>query len=638
MIALLIVASVAACYLLAYRLYGRWLARRIFRLDPSATVPSEQFRDGTDYVPTARSVVFGHHFTSIAGTGPIVGPALAIMWGWLPALLWIVFGAIFMGAVHDLGTLVVSLRNRGMTVGEIAGRLLNSRVRLLFLLLLFFALWVIIAIFGWVIASVFVQFPMTILPVFLQIPIAMVIGFTVHRRGGSILLPSAIALVLMFATVWFGAACPGLAWSGGQLGTAIQGVNAALAAWPLWVWVGLLLVYCYFASVLPVWVLLQPRDYINSLQLGASLLLLLAGLAAAAFHGFPGSGGMSALDMVAPVIDFSPLNAPPIFPFLFVTVACGAISGFHCLVSSGTSSKQLRCETDALPIGYGSMLIEGFLAVLVILSVGAGLGFGWPEAYPGVSGRELWSQVYGDWQSVTGGKAIGAFVVGSGNFLQALGLPVSMATAIMGVLVASFAGTTMDTATRLQRYVVQELAAALARSISPRPDSAEILRNASEDASGRSGSVSCTGPLYWLTTTHGATFFAVATALVLALLPAPGREWAWDSIGTGGLILWPLFGATNQLLAGLALMVVSFWLLRRGLPKFFAVLPMVFMIAMPCWALSLDIQRWLAGGSWLLMLLGVVLLGLTAWMGVEGLLLWRKTRSALEGLQTNQKK
>jgi len=628
MSSLLIVLGVLVAYWLAYRIYGRWLARKVFRLDPATIVPSEAMCDGRDYVPTAPSIVFGHHFTSIAGTGPIVGPALAIMWGWLPALLWVLFGAIFMGAVHDFGTLVVSLRNRGMTVGEIAGHLLNPRVRILFLLLLFFALWVIIAIFGWVIASVFVQFPMTILPVFLQIPIAMAIGCTVHRHGKAILLPSIVALGLMFATVWFGAGCPGLAWSGGHLGDAIQGLNTALSAWPLWAWVGVLLVYCYFASVLPVWVLLQPRDYINSLQLGASLLLLVGGLSAAALRGFPGVDGLSALSIVAPTIDLDPLNAPPIFPFLFVTVACGAISGFHCLVSSGTSSKQIRCESDALPIGYGSMLIEGFLAVLVILSVGAGLGFGWPGAYPGLSGSALWAEVYHDWKSVTGGQAIGAFVVGSGNFLQSLGLPASLATAIMGVLVASFAGTTMDTATRLQRYVVQELAAALGRSLSRQPDPRGALPPSSRLALGRSAP--CAGPLYWLTTTHGATLFAVSTALVLALLPAPGKEWTWDSVGTGGLILWPLFGATNQLLAGLALMVVSFWLLHRGLPKFFAVLPMIFMIVMPFWALSLDIERWRAGGSWLLMLLGLVLLGITAWMSVEGLLLWRRIRSLSE--------
>ncbi|MBE2180646.1 MAG: carbon starvation protein A [Chthoniobacterales bacterium] len=625
---LFIVLGAAVLYLAAYHTYGRWLARRIFKLDRATVVPSVELNDNVDYVPTAKSVVFGHHFTSIAGTGPIVGPALAIMWGWVPALLWIVLGSIFMGAMHDLSTLVVSLRNRGMTVGEIAGRLLNPRVRVLFLVLLLFALWVVLAIFGWVIASVFVQFPMAILPVFLQIPIAVWIGLTVHRRGGRLLLPSVLALVLMFATVWLGAGCPGLAWSGGALGEAIQGLNARLAAWPIWVWVGVLLAYCYVASVMPVWVLLQPRDYINSLQLIASLVLLVAGLCVAALVGFPAGGGSQPLQLVAPAWNFHPLNAPPIFPFLFVTVACGAISGFHCLVSSGTSSKQLKCETDAQFVGYGSMLLEGFLAVLVIVSVGAGLGLGWPQAHPDLLGGELWREVYGDWSGVTGGKAIAAFVVGSGNLLQAIGLPASLSTAIMGVLVASFAGTTLDTATRLQRYVVQELAATVAGQVSPGAMAAEGYDTEFERGTVRRGF--SWNPLYWLTTTHGATFFAVATAFVLAIFPAPGRAWAWDSVGTGGLILWPLFGATNQLLAGLALLVVSFWLLRRGLPTFFASIPMVIMLVMPAWALALDVGRWLATGSWILVAVSCLLFLVTVWMAIEGLMLWKKARGVLE--------
>jgi len=626
---LLIALGAGVLYLVAYHTYGRWLARRLFRLDASAVMPSAELNDNADYVPTAKGVVFGHHFTSIAGTGPIVGPALAIMWGWLPALLWVVFGSIFIGAVHDLGSLVVSLRNRGMTLGEIAGRLLNPRVRILFLVLLLFALWVVLAIFGWVIASVFVQFPMAILPVFLQIPIAVAIGVLVHRRGGRLLGPSVVALVLMFGTVWLGAGCPGVAWAGGGLGEAIQQLNTVLSAWPIWAWVGVLLVYCYIASVMPVWVLLQPRDYINCLQLIASLVLLVAGLGVAAMIGLPAGPDHAAqpLTMAAPAFNASPLNAPPIFPFLFITIACGAISGFHCLVSSGTTSKQLKCETDAQFVGYGSMLLEGFLATLVIISVGAGLGFGW-SAHPGLMGEALWAEVYGDWKGVTGGKAIGAFVVGSGNFLQMLGIPSSMATAIMGVLVASFAGTTLDTATRLQRYVVQELAATFARRISPGAMAAEGYDTQFERGVVRAGP--SWSPLYWLTTTHGATFFAVATAFLLALFPAPGSAWSWESIGTGGLILWPLFGATNQLLAGLALMVVSFWLLRRKLPTFIVAVPMVFMLAMPVWALSIDIQRWLAGGSWMLVAVGCLMLFVTAWMALEGILLWRKVRGVME--------
>jgi carbon starvation protein len=620
-------------YLVAYNTYGRWLARRIFKLDPKAAVPSVELNDDRDYVPTSKGIVFGHHFTSIAGTGPIVGPALAIMWGWVPALMWVLFGSIFIGAMHDFGTLVVSLRNRGMTVGEVAGRLLNPRVRLLFLVLLLFALWVVLAIFGWVIASVFVQFPESILPVFLQIPIAIWIGLKVHRRGGKLLVPSVIALTLMYATVWLGAGGPGLAWSGGGLGQAIQGLNQTLAAWPLWVWVAVLLAYCYAASVMPVWVLLQPRDYINSLQLVTSLMLIVAGLLVAALAGFSmdaGAGEVARepLQLVAPAFNLNPLNAPPIFPFLFVTIACGAISGFHCLVSSGMSSKQLKCETDAQFVGYGSMLLEGFLATLVILAVGAGIGMGWQQKFPGLHGAELWGTVYADWKLVTGGEAIGAFVVGSANFVQSLGMDSTMARALMGVLVASFAGTTLDTATRLQRYVVQELAATFAPRVSPTAMAAEGYDTEFERGVVAKGF--SLNPLVWLTNTHGATLFAVSTAFLLAIFPAPGVEWSWSTIGKGGLILWPLFGATNQLLAGLAMMVVSFWLLRRGIPTWLSAAPMVFMLIMPAWAFIIDIQRWLAGGSFLLVGVGVVMLAIEAWMITEAFLLWPKVRGVLE--------
>ena len=263
-----------------------------------------------------------------------------------------------------MAVLVVSLRNRGMTIGEIAGRLLNPRVRLLFLILLLFALWVVLAIFGWVIANVFVQFPEAILPVFLQIPIAILIGTQVHKRGRSLSGPALFALVFMYATVWLGAGCPGTTWTGGSLGAAIQEMNQFIAAWPIWLWVAILLSYCYVASVLPVWVLLQPRDFINSLQLISSLGLVVLGLLVAAVVGpnaVSSHEATPALTMFAPFLDLHPQNAPPIFPFLFVTIGCGAVSGFHCLVSSGTSSKQLRCETDARAVGYGSMLLDFLL-------------------------------------------------------------------------------------------------------------------------------------------------------------------------------------------------------------------------------------------------------------------------------------
>ncbi len=631
---LLIALLAGVGFIVAYHTYGRWLARKLFRLDAATVTPSIQLNDDHDYVPTAKSIVFGHHFTSIAGTGPIVGPALAIMWGWLPALLWVVFGSILIGAVHDLGALVVSLRNRGMTIGEIAGRVINPRTRLLFLFILLFALWVVLAIFGLVIANVFIAFPESIVPVFLQIPIAVWIGLKVHRRGGNLLWPSLIALGLMYLTVWFGAACPGLEWTGGWLGTSIQSFNTMLASWPVWVWAAILLAYCYAASVMPVWVLLQPRDYINSLQLIGTLGLIVLGLTVAAFIGgapLPGETARPALELAAPAINANPLNAPSMFPFLFVTIACGAISGFHCLVSSGTSSKQIKCETDAQFIGYGSMLTEAFLATLVIISVAAGIGMGWPGEFGSLTGSALWHQAYGDWLGVAGGgprSALSAFVVGCANLIKALGIDPTMAKALIGVLVASFAGTTLDTATRLQRYVVQELAATFAPKISPTALAAEGYNT--EFDRGQVMKSRSWNPLVWLTNAHGATFFAVVTAFALALFPKPGDPWTWATIGKGGLILWPLFGATNQLLGGLAFLVVTFWLWRRKLPIWSTAIPMVFMLIMPAWALMSDLTRWWAKGQFVLVGVAVLMLALEVWMIIEALLLWPRAKGVME--------
>ncbi len=439
-------------YLIAYHSYGRWLARKIFKLDSNALAPSLELEDGKDFVPTSKSIVFGHHFTSIAGTGPIVGPAVAVIWGWVPALLWVLFGSIFIGAVHDFGSLVVSMRNKGQTVGDIAGRVLVPRARILFLGILFVALTVVLAIFGLVIAAVFRQFPQSIMACLLQIPLAVGIGYALHKRGASIFIPSLIALGLMYLTVYYSDFGP------------LHAMNQFLAAMPIMNWVLLLLAYSYVASVLPVWVLLQPRDYINSLQLLSVLALIVIGLIVAALFGGAPIGELNeqrpVLELNAAAFRPAPEGAPWMFPFLFITIACGAISGFHCLVSSGTSSKQLKSEKDAQFVGFGSMLTEGFLAVLVILACTAGLGLGVVATNGEIlQGEAAYLYRYADWNAANGLAAkIGAFVDGSGNFLMALGFAPEFAIALMGVFVASFAATTLDTSCRLQRYVVQELA------------------------------------------------------------------------------------------------------------------------------------------------------------------------------------
>ncbi|GAB4107973.1 MAG: hypothetical protein Kow00105_12990 [Phycisphaeraceae bacterium] len=648
---LLIAIGAGVAFLIAYHTYGRWLGEKVFRLSADFVCPSHRLNDGKDYVPSPKAIVFGHHFTSIAGTGPIVGPAIAVMWGWLPALLWVVFGSIFIGAVHDFGALVVSLRNNGQTVGDIAGRLLNRRVRLLFLLVLFMALTIVLAIFGLVIAAVFRQYPASIFPCVVQIPIAIAIGLWLHRKGVNLLVPSILALGLMYLSVIYG--------DRGFLDV----INQWMASWPIMTWVAVLLVYSYVASVLPVWTLLQPRDYINSLQLLTALGLIVLGLLTAAVIGgapLQDSGARPTLEIIAPIWDFSPAEAPLIFPFLFITIACGAISGFHCLVSSGTSSKQLEREPDARFVGYGAMLTEGFLATIVILACVAGLGLGIALKDGSMAfGHDAWAARYSSWTAAGGlAQKVGAFVDGSANFLKSMGIPGDVAVALMGVLVASFAGTTLDTACRLQRYVVQELAATFRPNHSVRrcpncqtnitnvvsgkcPGCGNEINPQHLDTPGNAGSSPLHGlnPVVWLRNKHGASLFAITVAAIIAAMPPAGGQWSWAGAGKGGMILWPMFGATNQLLGGLSFLVIGFYLWRRNKPIWFLVLPMLFMLVMPAWAMGWQLfvgseehPAWLAAErpNWPLIVIAFATLLLEAWMMIEAALLWPKVRGVLE--------
>ncbi len=593
---LLVAVLSAVGFIIAYRTYGRWLGRHVFQLSTGRPCPSHQWEDGHDFVPSKRSIVFGHHFTSIAGVGPIVGPAIAVFWGWLPALIWVFLGSILIGAVHDFGSLVVSMRNNGQTIGDIAGRVITRRVRILFLLVLFLALTIVLAIFGLIIAMVFRQFPQSIFPCLIQIPIAIVIGTRLKRSGVGLLVPSMLALLTMYLSVVYG-------------NTGILGAfNTWASSLSIITWSGILLAYCYVASVLPVRLLLQPRDYINALQLITSLGLVMLGIVGAAMLGGPpieidGEIVRLPLEFSAPAINpmATEKGAPPMLPFLFITVACGAISGFHCLVASGTSSKQIEDERHALGIGYGSMLLEGFLAIIVILACSAGMT---------LTG-DAWEGAYSNWAASNSlGSKVGAFVTGSGNFIAAIGIPTEIAIALMGVMVASFAATTLDTSCRLQRYVVQELAAAVG----------------GRNSKGEPGFP----PLHLFTRKHPATLLAVILALGLASIPMSGDlgDWSLQSAGSGGMILWPLFGATNQLLAGLALMVICFYLRRRGRKTFFLAIPLGFMLLMPAWAMLDDAligsrgPSFLQRGDWLLLTFAIATLCLEAWMIVEGVILF----------------
>lgn len=536
-------------FILAYNFYGKYISTRIFDVDPSNVTPAHKYEDGVDYVPTQKHVLFGHHFTSIAGAAPIVGPAIAVIWGWVPAVLWVVLGSIFLGAVHDFSALMVSARNEGKSIGEISSKIVNSRVRTLFLLFIFFTLLIVIAVFALVISILFTTYPQSVFPVWMEIPLAVSLGYLVYRKKSKVLIPSLIALAIMYLTIWIGLYIP-------------MSMPPLFGLSPTIVWVIILMIYAYIASTLPVWTLLQPRDFINSHELIVGLVLVIIGL----FIGTP--------KIVAPAFNVAAEGAPPILPFLFITIACGAISGFHSLVSSGTTVKQMNSEGDARFIGYGGMLAEGVLATMAVLACTAGF-----------SSLEAWTDHYASWSAASGlGAKVSAFVEGGGSFLANLGLSHDMAVAIMAVLVVSFAATTLDTATRIQRYVVSELA---------------------EDYNVKP-----------LATKHGATIVAVISAFLLSLING----------GKGGLILWPLFGTANQMLAALALLTATVYLVKKKKPVTVTLIPFIFMIIVETWALIFNVNQFAGQGNVLLTVIGTILLILEIWMVLESLNVFNKAR------------
>lgn len=571
-IALLIVGLSA--FFTGYLFYSRYIAKRIYQLDPDFRTPAHEFEDGVDFMPTNRHILFGHHFTSVAGAAPIVGPAIAVIWGWLPAFLWVVLGTVFAGAVHDFGTLWVSQRHKAKSMGTLAESIIGDRARVLFLLIIFFLLLLVNAVFAVVIANLFIGNPGSVFPVWGTIVVAVVVGFLIYRTRVGIIWPSLGALVVLYAMIWLGQYVPfnlpdffnfaptaaQLTTAGGdaavaQAAAATDGVRAG--------WVILLFVYGFFASVLPVWVLLQPRDYINSHQLFIALGIIFLGI----FITNP--------EVIAPAINTQlPSDAPAWFPLLFVTIACGAISGFHGLVASGTSSKQLDKETDARYVGYGGALGEGVVALTAILATTAGFA-----VYAGIDG---WHAHYGSWAQASSG-ATTAFVNGIGVLAEGVGIPHSVAVIFAAVVVISFAATTMDTGVRLQRYIITELAAQYRM---PR------LQNR------------------WI-----ATFVAVASCAALAL----GID-----RGAGGMRLWALFGTTNQLTAALSLLVITIFLLSLKRKIWITAIPMAFLFFMTTWAMIGNLIRYWTTSQAMLLAVGGVIFVLELWLIFEAVVVIRR--------------
>ncbi len=574
--AALATALCLVAYVLGYRFYSKYLATKVFGLDDSRTTPAHVLEDGVDYVPTRRFVLFGHHWASITGLSPMLGPAVAVIWGWAPAMAWVVLGALLVGCVHDFGALVVSMRAEGKSIGKVAESIVGARAKTLFHLIIFFGIALAMGVFVYIIAVMFSiteawdpgqpladpsSFPTAVLPSTVLILVALVMGHLLYRRGASLAPLTAAGFVLVLVGVWAGIEWPLLGLERGD--------------WPSHgSWVVILLGYSFVASVLPVWSLLQARDFLNSLLLYLGLALCYLGI----FVGSP--------EFAAPAFRPQPEGAPSFYPFVFIVIACGAASGFHSLVSSGTTAKQLDRESDARPIGYGGMVGESLLALLAVVACTAGFA-----GREGLAPSAVWHDTYANWGAMQAlGQKIGIFITGSAHFIEELGVADHRtATAFIAVVVVSFALTTLDSATRLLRFNISEMG--------------ETLR------------------WRWLGDRYVASGLAVLVIAGFAFYEIGGRP--------AGLALWQLFGTVNQLLAGLALLVVTLYLHQRGRNAWVTAVPMFFMLGSTLVAMIVNLRAfhavWDEGGA-ILFVVGSILLVLALWLSFEAVAALRRNR------------
>ncbi len=483
---LTIVLIAVVFYILGYRFYGKKLAK-VFELSADKEVPSKKFYDGIDYVPARHwLMLFGHHFASIAGAGPILGPVIACaIWGWLPCAIWLIIGAIVIGAVHDFSSLMISLRHQGKSIADVSESVMGRAVRVAFAGFIWLSLILVMAVFAAVAGKTLQEAPQIVIPTFGLIPLAIFIGILIYRYKMNLGFASILGFAILFLLI-------------------ITGVKFPVKIWNAKIWTFILLIYAYFAAIIPVNILLQPRDYLSTSILFFGILVGFVGLLithpvikAPAFTGFMSAKG-------------------PLFPMLMVIIACGAISGFHSLVSSGTTSKQLPSEYDAQKIGYGAMLAESALSILALLSVSAGLSW---ATYLSLMSEKGWIYTFGEGF----GRVTKPVLLGLGSFVGM-------------TMLNAFVLTTLDTATRITRYIGEELFK---------------IRN---------------------------RFLSTGIIVFLAGLLATG---AYKKI-------WPVFGASNQLVAAIALLVVSVYLMNQRKRAIYTLLPSIFMFAVTITALILE--------------------------------------------------
>ena len=506
--AIILIVIAIVIFVGAYLTYGKWLAKQ-WGIDPSRVTPAHEFEDGVDYVPAKAPVLLGHHFSSIAGAGPINGPIQAAFFGWVPVFLWIVIGGIFFGAVQDFGSIFVSIRHKGKSLGEVIEENIGHKCKVLFTVFAWLVLILVVAAFADIVASSFTITTEGVTGIFpgavagtsngsvataslLFIPLAIVFGFFVYRKNAPVAVSSVLGVIGLAVCVGIGLACP---------------INL-----PKTFWIAFVFVYIMIASVTPVWILLQPRDYLSSF-----LLYFMIGAAVIGIIG-AGIANPASIAFQTPAFVGFKVGSNTMFPVLFITVACGAVSGFHSLIGSGTTSKQLDNEKEALPIGYGAMLIECVLACISLVAVCI-LASDGSIASTGLATPTL------------------IFSKAVSNFFAVMGLPevaVNAAFTIIALAVSAFCLTSLDTATRLGRFMFQELFAG-------KGENKNILSNM-----------------------YVATVITAVCGFVLCL--------------AGYAKIWPLFGACNQLVAVPAFLALAVYLARKGKNNKMLYIPIVFML------------------------------------------------------------
>lgn len=533
--------------------YSKFIAEKIYRLDPNYQTPAHRLNDGVDYVPTNKYVLWGSHFTAVAGAAPIAGPALAVYWGWVPALLWVTIGSIFFAGVHDFGALWASVRHDAKSIGALSESVVGKRTRALFMVVIFLLLVLVNAVFSTIIATDMVIFPSSVFPAWIAIPVAVAIGVLI-RRGVNLLIISVIGVIFLYFSIWVGSVMP------------LELPGDIFSLGPNGNWIILLFVYAGIASMLPVWLLLQPRDYINGAQLVIGLIVLYT----AVFIALP--------DVSAPAFNTVVEGTPPLFPILFVTIACGALSGFHGIVSSGTSSKQISNEKDARFVGYLGALGEGSLALITIVAVTGSLY---------AASTADWNAIYGSF--ATGPGQAGFIAGGAALITEGWGIPNAFSQTMLAVMVVLFAGTTMDAGLRLQRYIIQEW-----------------------------GGIYNIGAFK---NNYISTLIAIGFCLLLAFGVSAGNY-----PGDGGNLIWPVFGATNQILASLTLLIISIYLMKLGRPARYTLIPMLFIIFMAFWASVWYLIDYYQTGRWLLVILNLAVMVVSVMVMLEAISVIAKIR------------